>query len=238
MRHDIGQALNLYSDTVTYQPIAGTDHGTLTIALHADRQPTSWDLWNDVTEQLDGDPFTASLMVDRAITRRLQERTESSALITSDAQQIQLHVPLPLDPTNAARSASDSGKLAPHQEALLPALRSAIRDVAPQELRAQADTIAAHAAAQIPSQAEVTAAFQRTTVADAVREFTNNSQQLQLRQEPAESATTTTLRDPLKTLRQSFPAHPSAALTPSAEAAQASTSNTHPTAHRQAGHER
>lgn len=238
MRHDIGQALNLYSDTVTYHPTAGTDHGTLTIALHADQQPKSWDLWNDVTKQLDGDPFTASLMIDRAITRHLQERTESSALITSDAQQIQLHVPLPLDPANAGKDASVSANLAPHQEALLPALRSAIRDVVPQELRPQADTIASHAAAQIPNQAEVTAAFQRTTVADAVQELTNNTQPLQLRQEPAESATTTTLRDPLKTLRHSFPAHPSAEPTPGAEATKASTNNTHPTAHRQAGHER
>lgn len=238
MRHDINQALNLYSDTVTYQPTAGTDHGTLTIALHADRQPTSWDLWNDVTGQFDGDPFTASLMIDRAITRRLQERTESSALITCDAQQIQIHVPLPLDFTHADKSASGSAHLAPHQEALLPALRSSIRDVVPQELRAQADTIAAHAAAQIPSQAEVTAAFQRTTVTDAVHEFTSDTRHLQLRQEPAESATTATLRDPMKTLRHSFPAHPSTALTPGAESAQATTSNTSPTANRQAGHER
>jgi hypothetical protein len=238
MRHDTSQALNLQNNTVTYQPTVGTDHGTLTIALNTDRQPTSWDLWNDVTEQLDGDPYTASLMIDKAITRHLQERTESSALIINDAQQIQLHVPLPLDPANTGRGASVSANLAPHQEALLPALRSAIRDVVPQELRAHADTIASHAAAQIPNQAEVTAAFQRTTVADAVQELTHNTQPLQLRQEPAESATTTTLRDPLKTLRHSFPAHPSAALTPGAETTQTTTSNTQPTAHRQAGYER
>ncbi|MEV7663535.1 hypothetical protein [Paenarthrobacter sp. NPDC089316] len=238
MRHDISQAIDLPNNSVTYQPTNGTDQGTLMIALQADRQPSSWDLWNEATTQLDGDPYTAMLMIDRAVTRHLQEQTNSPALIANDAKQIHLYIPLPLDGVDADKATPRSPELAPHQGALLPGLRTAIRAVLPQELHARADSIAAHAVAQIPSQNEVTAAFQRTTVADAVQEFTNNKQPLQLRQEPTESATTATLRDPLKTLRSSFPAHPSAALAPITATPEATPSNTSQAVHRQAGQER
>jgi hypothetical protein len=158
------------------------------IVLEADRQPSSWDLWNDVTNHLEGDPYAAMLMIDRAVTRHLHEQTNSPALIANDAKQIHLYIPLPLDGTIAP---TDSVRLTPHQEALLPTLRASIGDVLPHDLHAQTDTIAAHAASQIPSQTEVTAAFQRTTVADAVREAGSNQDAPALRAEPAPTASTT-----------------------------------------------
>ncbi|MFJ4264617.1 hypothetical protein ACIPYU_19425 [Paenarthrobacter nicotinovorans] len=186
MRQTINQALDLPINSVTYQPTAGTDRGTLMITLQADRQAGSWDLWNDVTERLDGDPYAAMLMIDKAASWHLGEHTATIATLANDAKEIHLYLPVPL----TADTRTGTADLSPHQAQLLPALRDSIRDVLPPELHAQTDALAAYAASQVPSQDDVTAAFERTTVADAVREFDNDQEPPTLRAEPTAAATT------------------------------------------------
>lgn len=196
MRQTINQALKLPINSVTYQPTGGTDRGTLMITLQADRQTDSWDLWNDVTERLDGDPYAAMLMIDKAASRHLQEQAATTAMLANDAKEIHLYLPVPL----TADARTGAAELAPHQEGLLPVLRGSIQDVLPPELHAQAETLSAYAVSQIPSQNDVTAAFQATTVADAVKAFDNNQEPPTLRAEPTSSATTSLLPNPQKTL--------------------------------------
>ncbi|MFJ4268373.1 hypothetical protein ACIPY1_17595 [Paenarthrobacter nicotinovorans] len=186
MRQTINQALDLPINSVTYQPTAGTDRGTLMITLQADRQADSWDLWNDVAERLDGDPYAAMLMIDKAASRRLQEHTATIAVLANDAKEVHLYLPVPL----TADTHTGTAELAPHQAQLLPAFRDSIREVLPPELHAQTDALVAYAASQVPGQDDVTAAFERTTVADAVREFDNNQETPTLRAEPTAAATT------------------------------------------------
>ncbi|MFF2842508.1 hypothetical protein [Paenarthrobacter sp. NPDC057981] len=206
MRQTINQALELPINSVTYQPTAGTDRGTLMITLQADRQTGSWDLWNDVTERLDGDPYTAMLMIDKAASRHLQERNATTAMLANDAKEIHLYLPVPLP----ADTRTGAAELAPHQAEILPVLRESIPDVLPPELHSQTDTLTAYAVSQIPSQNDVTTAFQATTVNDAVREFDNNQEPPTLRAEPTSSATTRLLPNTQNSL-------PTEAVTPEAE---------------------
>jgi hypothetical protein len=175
------------------------------ITLQADRQAGSWDLWNDVTERLDGDPYAAMLMIDKAASRHLQEHTATIAMLANDAKEIHLYLPVPL----TAGTRTGTYELAPHQAQLLPAFRDSITDVLPPELHAQTDALAACAVSHVPSQNDVTAAFQATTVADAVREFDNNQEPPTLRAEPTSSATTKLLPTTHNTL-------PKEAVTPEA----------------------
>ncbi|MDR6989114.1 hypothetical protein J2Y66_003629 [Paenarthrobacter nitroguajacolicus] len=206
-QHNIDQALELPSDSVTYQPTPGTDRGTLMINLRAVPQEPRGALWYDVTERLNGDAYAAMLMIDKVTTGHLKEQTGSTVLLANDAQEVHLYLPLPSAGYGPAPKAVT---LAPHQEALLPALQAAIRETTPAQVHIHADAIAAFAASQIPSQDDVTTAYQRTTANEVMREFQNNHEPLQLRSVPVEMTPPASLSN---TYLRSFPAHPATALT-------------------------
>lgn len=197
---------------ITYEPDK-FGSGTLTIELPIHPPAPREHLIKAVSElRRDATPGEIAWSVDQVAQTHLQEATGSAAFIRSDAQQIHtlVHVPgpPPLDlPTYGEPVKYSYKELRPltlDQEALLPHLTRSVRLVVPAELDAHITEIAYLAAQEIPSQADVLRAYQRTSVAEVIRDydgFPSPSKAL-----PSE------LQQAMRTTLLSFPQHATEAL--------------------------
>jgi hypothetical protein len=196
MTHQDSTNNTLSEGHVTYQPSPEGGHGRIIVDFKAEQGDRRQRLLNDATEQLDGDIYDAAASVDAIATRHLQELTHTKAQLVWDGDVVRIAVDLP------SSTADQLQPLTPTQTSFVPNLASTIAQVLPAQEQHHADELARQVAGMMPSTAQATAAYGRTTLSQALDYAQNGTGHFV---EPS-------LPPSLKTARLSFPSHASAAL--------------------------
>lgn len=218
--------------TITYKPDEyGSGALTVEVPIHAPAPRAH--LIAAVTElRRDATPGDVAWSVDQVAQAHLKEATGAHALFRKDAQEIHAIAHVPAAPKYNLPTYVEPPKysyprpLAPEQEALLPHLTQAVRLVVPSELGPHINQIAHLAAQEIPTQADVLRAYQRSSVTEVLRDYDGVGESKPL---PPE------LQRAIRTTHLSFPQPAAEALQAPAPAESSSRSTT--MSDRAVGHE-
>lgn len=168
--------------------------------------------------------------IDKVANEHLSNATGSRVLIRMGGERITAYVPLPAPltehgqnptpetsptlyggvsplPPRTYLSYSKTRSLTPDQEAILPRVAESVRDVVPPALQHHVDDIAHLVTQEIPAQADLLRAYQRTSVPEVLAEYDRAGRPEPL---PAEH------QQAMKTAQLSFPRPAAEALTTSA----------------------
>ncbi|MGX1163467.1 hypothetical protein FBY31_4410 [Arthrobacter sp. SLBN-100] len=196
MTHQDSTNNTLREGHVTYQPSPEGGGGRIVVDFKVDQGDRRERLLNDTTEQLGGDIYDAAASIDAIATRHLQELTHTKAQLVWDGDVVRIAVDVP------SSTADQLQPLTPAQTSLIPDLASTIAKVLPAQKQHHAHELARQVAAQMPTPAQATAAYGRTTLSQALGYAQNGTGPFV---EPS-------LPPSLRTAGLSFPSHASAAL--------------------------
>ncbi|WJH26862.1 hypothetical protein [Pseudarthrobacter defluvii] len=224
--------------SITYEPSSGFG-GRITIDLAAARPAPRTHLLTAACElRSDAWPEDIEERIDRVAERHLQEATGTDTHIRLGGEGLYAFVhlptplterpqkpapiptygsPLPKEPDETYLQYRDPKALTSYQEAILPNVVETIRDVVPAALQPHVKDIAHLVTQEIPSQADLLRAYQRTSVPEVLNEVDHAGQPERLSLEHQRA---------LKTAQLSFP-HPAPEVlrspTPAAAAATPTT---------------
>lgn len=197
--------------TITYEPVAGFG-GKLTMELPFDAPaPRGHLLTAAMAVRPDAGSVAVEYHLDEVATRHLRDALGTTAFITHNGQQTHAFVYLP---TALAERPPMYGGMPPYidterraltseQEAILPDVVETIRDIVPAGLGPHVHDIAHLAAQEIPAQADLLRAYQRTSIPEILSDYDRAGEPAPLPQE---------LQQLVKSARLSFPQHASEAL--------------------------
>jgi hypothetical protein len=198
------------------------------------------DDWPD--EWFDERPENIEHCLDKVATHHLRNATRSNAYIRQGAERLTAPVFLPtplLERPYAQLSASvyeskpvfdgygqaakyldytKPRELTSYQEGILPKVIESVRDIVPSALQPHVDDIAYLVAQEIPSQADLLHAYQRTSVPEVLAEYHRESQPQQLPPEYQQA---------VKTAQLDFPRHATEAVRTASPAVASSPARTH-----------
>jgi hypothetical protein len=195
--------------TITYKP-DDYGSGTLTVELPIDTPAPRAHLIAAVSElRSDATPGEIAWSVDQVAHGHLTKATGANVLVWRDAQEIHAFAHVPAAPKYnlptyiEPPAYSNPRPLTADQEALLPHLTQTVRLVVPSELDAHVNEIAHLAAQEIPTQADILHAYQRTSISEVLRNYDGVEESKPLPPEVQQAMRTTLL---------SFPQHAAQAL--------------------------
>ena len=171
-----------FGGTITYKAHGSFTEGLLTIDVPVDAPAPRSHLVKAATADLPRHQAALfKLHIDEVASGHLQQATGTHAHITNEGQQVRVHVvpPTPLSerppmygeaPTYM--DPADRRELTAAQQAALPAVATSIRKVIPTALQPHADDLAHLMVQEVPTQADVLRAYQRTSLTE-VQEYFN-----------------------------------------------------------------
>lgn len=198
--------------TITWEPQPGTP-GRLVIDVPVQAPTPRAHLFNAVSALRPDDLPALEFDVDSVATRHLCTATGAGAHITNRGQRIEasIYPPTPLSQrppiygeTPLYLEATKLRTLTAAQEAMLPDVATTVRTVVPTALHPHADDLARLVVQEIPAQADLLRAYQRTSLPEVLAEHDRGGIEAKLAAE---------LQRLTKTTRLSFPHPASEALT-------------------------
>jgi hypothetical protein len=206
-------------ETAHYFAPAYNQPGRISVNFQVDREPNAGQyIAREAANLLHGDLDRVAGIVESLATDHLREATGTSARIHDDGYTISIETDIPA----TAGHSTEKPVRSPAAQTTLTAARTddlleieqAIGSVLPAHERHHVETLARLITSELPSQAEVVRAYYRPTLNEVLDEHERRFNPFP---EPD-------LPPALKAAQQSFPHHPSAALTQPPRAAVATTS--------------
>lgn len=190
--------------TITWEPEPGSP-GKLVIDIPVQAPAPRAHLLNAASALRPDDLPALEYDVDSVATRHLHNETGAGTRITSHAQRIEARIypPTPLSQrpplygeTPPYLETSKLRTLTPAQEALLPDIATTVRTVVPPALHPHADDLARLVVQEIPAQADLLRAYQRTSLPEVLAEHDSGGITAKLAAELQQLTTATRLSFP------------------------------------------